>query len=87
MKIGNRNIRIIPENNLRCGGFDVYLEFSGQREYLMWHRHNGILYDILKSGIRLDDLWRMLQKKPACKSRIRYLLTVIDEYLDDRACA
>jgi len=54
-----RNIRIRPVNNGSRHGFDIYLDFSGQWEYLMTYRHNGMLYDVLKDGIRLDDLKRL----------------------------
>ena len=38
--------------------FDIYLEFSGQREYLTSHRYNSRLYKVLKDGIYLDDFRR-----------------------------
>lgn len=59
----SRNIRVVAENNGTVDGFNIYLDFSGQREFLMFHRHNGLLYELLKDGIRLDDLGRLEPRK------------------------
>jgi len=78
------NIKVVGVNNYKQSGFDIYLNFSGRRELLMWHRHNGLLYDILRNGIRLNDLRRL----PTHKYKgLRYLLMVIDEYLNEEAYA
>ena len=89
-----RNIRIFAENS--GNGFNIYIEFSGQREYLMFHRHNALLYDILKDGITVNDIRRW---KPSmfCRKKLRrksvseklynmlkHLLLVIDDYLIER---
>lgn len=58
MKNNNRNIRIIAENNGNRDGFNIYLDFSGQREFVMYHRHNGLLYALLRDKPRLDELLR-----------------------------
>lgn len=99
----SRNILVFAENNGNHHGFNVYLVFSGQREYLITHRHNGAMYFMLKNGIRLADLQRGVREmkiSTLCsrkaeiaatkqlRNSIRYLLMVIDEYIQDRAqCA
>lgn len=95
----NRNILVFAENNGTSRGFNIYLDFSGQREYLLTHRHNGAIFKILENGIRLPDLERgirdmNMQLLSGRRSRITltnqlqknlsFLLTVIDEYITDR---
>ena len=36
MKKNNRNIRVCAVNNGNRDGFNIYLDFSGQREYLIY---------------------------------------------------
>ena len=95
MKRTENNIRIMAENKFNNSGFNIYIEFSGMREYLMFHRHNGMLYNILKDGIYLDELRRWRPNAYLCKSSkrskvsgysqlhgtIKHLLLVIDDYL------
>lgn len=99
MKRYNRNIMVVAENNGVRDGFNVFLVFSGQREYLFTHRHNGIMYGFLKGGICLGDLQRRIRdmRIPAiCGpqshfvateqfwNNMRYLMAMIDEYIEDR---
>lgn len=98
MKKNNRNIRVIAVNNDGYGGFNIYLDFSGQREYLTYHRHNGLLYGFLKDGIAIDDVKRWTPSKlNAIRARrsgvsllynmIGHLVNVIDDYMMEReAC-
>lgn len=101
MKRYERNIRVIAINEDVQSGFNIYLEFSGKREYLVTHRHNGALYGLLKDGIRVADMQRLLYG--SCKlqsindyrvyffptkqlrNSMRHLMIVIDEYITDRA--
>ncbi len=53
-----RNIKILAENAKGKNGFNIYLSFSGSKEYLMFHRHNSYLYEILKDGISVNELSR-----------------------------
>ena len=103
MKRYSRNIQVVAENNGNQNGFNVYLVFSGQREYLFTHRHNGAMFGMLKDGIRLADLQRGIRSmniRALCSRRmcisatrqllnsLRWLLVVIDEYIEDRTlCA
>ena len=55
-----KNIRIIAINSTDAfgnfvPGFDIYLDFSGKREKIVHHKHNGLLYAFLKDGMRLDQ--------------------------------
>ena len=99
MKRYSRNILVVAENNGNQDGFNVYLVFSGHREYLFTHRHNGPMFVMLKDGIRLADLQRSVRTmniQCLCGRRMsiaaarhllgsmRYLLVVIDEYIEDR---
>lgn len=61
MKNAERNIKVVAENNENKQGFNIYLDCSGQREFIVWHRHNEVLYNVLKDGVVLRDLNR---KKP-----------------------
>ena len=91
----NRNIRVLAENNGTKDGFNIYLDFSGQREYLMSHRHNGMLYKLLKDGAAVDDIrqWTLSQSGSIRMHRRRYaqirrvithLVAVIDDYMVER---
>lgn len=100
MKNLNRNIRVIAENTNGGPGFNIYLDFSGQREFLLFHRHNGLLFSLLKDGICVSDLVRLTPWKDnngyvqTTKRRRRYakklvgmvshLLDVIEEYMEER---
>ncbi len=44
-------------------GFNIYISQSGQIDYLMFHRHNACLYNLLKDGIALDEFERKSQQK------------------------
>lgn len=97
-----KNVRVICFNNT-SNGLDIYIEFSGQQEYLMTYRRNGLIYDVLCRGISLDDLRRheakyivtnsrhynSVHKKSATQLRhtIDHILKVADEYMADRETA
>lgn len=57
-----RNMMIYAENTEGKSGFDIYISFSGQREYLMFHRHNAFLYELLKDGVKVDEFKRLSQQ-------------------------
>lgn len=100
MKNNYRTVRVFVENAGESDGFNIYLDFSGQREFLMYHRHNGLLFNLLKDGVYWDDLLRWsLRKnhsvKPGRRKKQRkrdkkfagmviHLLDVIDAYMDER---
>ena len=66
-----RNVVVKAENSDGKDGFDVYLEFSGQREYLMHHRHNGLVFYRLANGIRIEELRRANAYKAESRRRAR----------------
>jgi len=53
-----KKTRIYAVNNEGHDGFLIYLESHGRSELLMAHRHNGVLYGILKDGMPVEDLYR-----------------------------
>ena len=93
------DIRVFAVKNKSKSGINIYLDFSGQREYVMTRRSNYILYNVLKDGRNLAELRRMrsvvrLSGSERTKSirttsaraerSLRFLLKCIDEYLFDR---
>ena len=101
MKNTNDSVRVRAENRDNVHGFDVWLEFSGRREYLLFHRHNGLLYEVLKDGVTVGALRRQRTLLPPCglgrrqerrrstrlQDMVDHLLLVIDDYMKDReAC-
>lgn len=59
MKKTMRNVRVIAEQAERGQGFFLYLDYSGQRELLLFHRRNTMLYELLKDGMELGRLLRV----------------------------
>jgi len=94
MKNINRNIRIVAEPN-GMDGFEVFIDFSGSREYLMSHRYNSFLYNMLKKGASLEEIkrWRpnesyknTYRSKRSCLSMkaqraVKYLLSEVEDYM------
>lgn len=102
MEKAGRNVKVYAVNNGTDKGFSVYLDFSGQLEFLMTRRHNGLLFSVLKDGVAVDELRRWSLGKTRLSSRInpwsssgtmelnkivKHLLMVIDDYLNERAVA
>lgn len=84
-----RNVRVFAQNREGRTGFNIYLDFSGQREFLFTHRHNGLLYNLLKDGVRTDDLrrWTPRRNTPSCRrlqGMVSHLLAVVDAYAAER---
>ena len=59
-----RNVKVLAVNNENKAGFSIFLDFSEQQKFVMHHRHNGLIYQLLCEGIYLDDL-RHWKPKPA----------------------
>ncbi|MCR5518475.1 MAG: hypothetical protein K6F17_07890 [Lachnospiraceae bacterium] len=99
MKEQSKNVRVLVENREGEAGFNIYLEFSGRREYLMTHRRSGLLYGLLKDGASLSDMrrWKPSEimiragKNPrnSCNRKlvntVDHLLLVIDDYMMEMA--
>ena len=65
----NNNNRILAENSGNSSGFDIWLDLSSERHYLMHHRHNAMMYVLLKDGISLGELARWKPEKAAIVKR------------------
>lgn len=88
MKNMKESVRILAENRGSVHGFDVWLDFSGRREYLVFHRHNGLLYEALKDGVSLAELRRKRPLSSPCglsrrqkRRRITWLQDPVDHLL------
>ena len=80
MKNPNRKIKVYAVNNNKLDSmFDIYLETAGKREWLMVHRHNGLVFNLLRNGVSLDELKKM---KKESAERVRHIIKVVDEYLE-----
>ena len=89
MKKNNRNIRVCAVNNGNRDGFNIYL---------IYHRHNGLLYDLLKDGVAIDDVRRWTPASLGCfhvgrtgssglYEVTKHLVSVINDYMLEReAC-
>lgn len=60
-----QSVKLIADGSIGQGGFDIYIDFRGSREYLMTHRQNARLYSLLKSGVKINDLERSISKAVA----------------------
>ncbi len=62
-----KNIRVFAENasinGTELSGFNIILDFSGERHFVCWHRHDGMLYMLLKDGVRVEELRRMTARQ------------------------
>ncbi len=74
-------------------GFSIFISVSGQKEYIMSHRKNTVLYALLKDGISLSELKRIGPKALRITSNRRYInksissidhiIKVIDEFVNE----
>ena len=97
MKNANRNVRIYARNNGNSDGFNIYIDRSGQSEWLITHCHNELLFSMLKDGVYLDDIKRQnpikwVKTVNMSRKRLRKhsdqlcgmvsnLLNIVDDYL------
>ena len=89
-----KNTYVYAKNCENGNGFNVYLDLSGQTEFVYWHRNNFFLYNILKDGIQLEELRkrrRSIRIKNRYQSRkysakrermLEHLIAVLDEYIE-----
>ena len=68
-----QSVKVIIENNHKLEGFDVYLDFSGQKEYLMHHKRNQELRFMLLKNPYIEDLKRIRSEKKTFAVKNRYL--------------
>lgn len=57
-----KNVRLIAEESNNTNWFDIYIVCSGNKEYLMPHRKNQNMYDLLKNGISIFELEKSARK-------------------------
>ena len=96
-----KSLSLYAVNRDHKSGFDIYLGYpGGEREYVRTNRHNGLLYGIMKNGVKVEDLSRWLTggaklagvggKKSRARSAahvegsIRQLLKAVDEMVTAR---
>lgn len=86
MKNNMRYVWLTAENSGDRDGFNIYLSISGQREFLMHHRHNALLYRLLERGMRTDGLRRRTRRRLSVRmdGMVHHLLTVLDDYMLER---
>ncbi len=91
MKEVTRNIKGYSEYLANTTGFNIILDMSRKREFLMYHKHNVLLYKLLENGVRLEALRRWKSTKQASRREQKaqtkvfnmksHLLKVIDCFL------
>lgn len=84
-----RNVKVLAKKSDKLKGFDVYIDFSGKREYLIYHRPNQELYQVLKNGISLEALHRsskILKQHNSDRpfNAMLHLIKVVDDYIEYR---
>ena len=85
MRNQENRIRVVAVNNNNVHSkFDIYLDFPEGREWLMLHRHDGILFNMLRDGMSLRELRQQSRDR---KDRVKYLIKVIDEYISEEKSA
>ena len=96
MKNMNRNTIVIAEKSRDNSGFIIFLDHSGRREQIMFHKRNNPLYKLLKDGIPLSEMRKlnagkwMVKRSTSAKARgngseqfacmVRHLLRTVDDY-------
>ena len=91
-----RNVRLEAVNNESRPGMKIYLDFSGQKVFLMLYRHSAMVYRLLAGGKGIDELKRFKARKSfKGQTRSRYykkqfdslnhILKVADSYLKEAA--
>ena len=63
MKKAMHDVKVYAKHVEKRDGFDVYLDFSGQEEYLMHHRRNHDLWALLADRPYLSDLQRKISNR------------------------
>jgi len=96
-----KNLSLFAENRRNKSGFDIYLGYpGGKKEYIRSNRHNGLLFGIMKDGVKVEDLNRWLigsgrlngvgDRKSRSRSAahvegsIRQLLRIVNEMETDK---
>lgn len=89
--IMNPNTKIIAIKKEYQKGFSIYLSISGQYEFIVHHRANNYIYNLLKDGVSFSELKRWTPKAHRRRSNrkctrdrvssINHIINVIEEYI------
>ncbi len=59
--MNRKSLKLYAENRKNQPGFDIYMGYpGGEREFVRGSRHNGLLYGIMREGVRIEDLKRWM---------------------------
>ena len=84
---GINNVRIFATSRYERDGINLYIDFSGQREYLMRYRFNWDLYRHLRKGIPLEELRTLSREHPETRAHqavvhsAKHITRVADEFI------
>lgn len=82
------NIRIFATSRFDRDGINLYIDFSGRREYLMRYRFNWNLYNYLKRGIPIEELRALSRARyesreyQAVVHSVKHITRVADEFIE-----
>lgn len=82
-----KNVRIFATSRYGIDGISLYIDFSGQREYMMNYRYSKELYKHLKKGVSLEDLRNMGRGRhdsrtgQAIAHAAKHITKVADDYI------
>ena len=85
VKTKERNVRLTAASHKATNSMNIYLDISGHREYLMYHRFTPQLYRLLKNGIALEEIRRKQAEKRYVRDRSekRYVRDRIADRFDN----
>ena len=63
-----KNVRIFAAGRDRENRMSLYIDFSGQREYMLHYRYNKDLYKCLGKGVSLDELRELGRGRHAARA-------------------
>lgn len=85
---GLNNVRIFATSRFERDGINLYIDFSGQREYLMRYRFSRVLYKHLKRGVQLEELRALSHEhyetrdNQAMVHSLKHIIRVADEFIE-----
>lgn len=84
------NIRLVAVKSNHHEGFDFFLDFSGQREFLMSYAYNGLIFKEFRDGRTLSELYRWHPKQMSylagkkMASSMTYIKRRVEEFIAER---
>ena len=82
-----KNVRIFATSKYGVDGINLYIDFSGHREYMMQYRYNKALYKRLRGGVALEELRALGRERHESKLRqavahaARHISKVADDFI------